>query len=111
MEAEDGTQSTVETDNLAVSAGETEVLNDTQNTAGTYNPAVSTVAGGANNPTPVATMTSVKLEPPTFVSAKKSYESYKRQLKKWMLARNKQALVVALSLPEEDESNIKEKVF
>ena len=81
METEDGTQSTVETDS----------------------PAVITVA------------CSVKLEPPTFVSVKKSYESYRRQLKTWMLAScvetKRQALVVALSLPEEDESNIKEKVF
>ena len=63
----------------------------------------------------VVTMTSIKLEPPTFVSAKKSYESYRRQLTTWMVAscveKKRQALVVALSLPEEDESNIKEKVF
>ena len=63
----------------------------------------------------VATMTSVKLEPPTFVSVKKSYESYRRQLTTWMRAssvdKSTQALVVALSLPEEDDSNIKEKVF
>ena len=63
----------------------------------------------------VRTVMTSKLEPPTFVSEKKSYESYRRQLTTWMRASaveaNTQALVVALSLPDDDDSNIKEKVF
>ena len=60
-------------------------------------------------------MAAIKLEPPSFVSDKKSYEAYKRELKVWSIAtgvsKDKQALVVALSLPEDHESNIKQKVF
>ena len=61
------------------------------------------------------TVMSVKLEPPTFISEKKSYDAYKRELTIWSIAtsvvKEKQALVVALSLPEQHDSNIKEKVF
>ena len=66
-------------------------------------------------PTVITMAAVVKLEPPTFISDKKSYEAYKRELKVWSIAtsleKSKQALVVALSLPEEHDSNIKEKVF
>ena len=47
-------------------------------------------------------MATFKLEPPSFVSEKKSYEAYKRELKIWSIAtgvsKDKQALVVTLSI-------------
>ena len=56
-------------------------------------------------------MATFKLEPPSFISEKKSYEAYKRELKIWSIAtgvsKDNQALVVTLSLPEDHESNIK----
>ena len=60
-------------------------------------------------------MTTVKLEVPKFSSTEKPYERYKVELSAWSLTttteKEKQGLVVALSLPEEDPSNIRDKVF
>ena len=60
-------------------------------------------------------MTSIRIEPPSFVSDRKSYDAYKRELTVWALAtsveKKKQALIIALSLPDTHDSNIKEKVF
>ena len=57
----------------------------------------------------------MKLQPPSFISERKSYDAYKRELKVWSIATSidkaKQALVIALSLPDDHDSNIKEKVF
>ena len=51
--------------------------------------------------------------PPVFKNGG-NYELYRKQILAWTeltdLAKNKQGIVVALSLPE-DETNIKEKVF
>ena len=45
----------------------------------------------------------------------KSYERYKQELLAWReiteLSKNKQGIAVALSLPENDENKIKDKVF
>ena len=55
-----------------------------------------------------------KINPPSFNSAK-SYERYKQELLAWReiteLSKNKQGIAVALSLPEDDENKIKDKVF
>ena len=55
-----------------------------------------------------------KINPPSFNSAK-SYERYKQELLAWReiteLSKNKQGIAVALSLPEDDEYKIKDKVF
>ena len=55
-----------------------------------------------------------KIEIPKF-SSKKPYDRYKVELEAWSLAtetkKEKQGLVVALSLPEDDESQIRDKVF
>ena len=52
--------------------------------------------------------------PPVF-NKTKSYESYKQELLAWKevtdLSSRKQAIAVALSLPEEDETQIRDKVF
>ena len=56
----------------------------------------------------------MKLKPPTFKSGK-SYERYKQELLAWRevtdISKEKQGISVALSLPEDDESGIREKVF
>ena len=60
-------------------------------------------------------MASLKLQPPSFISSKKTYDAYKKELKVWSIAssveKEKQALVVALSLPDDHDSHIKEKIF
>ena len=57
--------------------------------------------------------TNYKLSPPKFGG--KSYELYKIQLKAWKeitdVANEKQGIFIALSLPDQDETKIKEKVF
>jgi hypothetical protein len=59
-------------------------------------------------------MASSKINPPVY-GKDKSYERYKQELLAWRevtdLAKAKQGIVVALSLPENDTSNIREKVF
>ena len=56
----------------------------------------------------------ITVNPPAFNKAK-SYERYKQELLAWKevtdLSSRKQAIVVALSLPEEDETQIRDKVF
>ena len=55
-----------------------------------------------------------KINPPSFNSAK-SYERFKQELLAWReiteLSKNKQGIAVALSLPDDDENKIKDKVF
>lgn len=55
-----------------------------------------------------------RINPPSFTSAK-IYERYKQELLAWReiteLSKTEQGIAVALSLPEEDESQIKDKVF
>lgn len=55
-----------------------------------------------------------RINPPSFNSAK-SYERFKQEILAWReiteLSKTKQGIAVALSLPEEDESQIKDKVF
>ena len=55
-----------------------------------------------------------KINPPTFSKAK-SYELYKQEVLAWQeitdLAKEKQGVAIALSLPEDDDSQIREKVF
>ena len=59
--------------------------------------------------------TSMNLQPPSYVSETKTYEEYKRELNGWALVTNveksKQAIVVALSIPDDAEGNIKQKIF
>ena len=59
-------------------------------------------------------MAQTKLDDPKF-SSSKPYERYKIELNAWSLttstAKEKQGLTVALSLPEDDISNIRDKVF
>ena len=54
------------------------------------------------------------INPPSFSSAK-SYERLKQEILAWReiteLSKTKQGIAVALSLPEEDESQIKDKVY
>ena len=56
----------------------------------------------------------LKINPPIFSSAK-DYERYKVELQAWAritdVSKAKQAIAVALSLPEEDASGIRERVF
>lgn len=56
-----------------------------------------------------------KIEPPKFSTSGKPYERYKQELLAWRevtsLPKNKQAIAIALSLPEQDSSKIREKVF
>ena len=63
----------------------------------------------------VVMATSMNLQPPSFVSETKTYEQYKRELNGWALVtsveKTKQAIVVALSIPDEAEGNIKTKIF
>ena len=55
-----------------------------------------------------------KINPPSFNSAK-PYERFKQELLAWReiteLSKNKQGIAVALSLPDDDENKIKDKVF
>ena len=55
-----------------------------------------------------------KINPPKYNSLK-SYELYKQELLAWKeiteLAKEKRGVAIALTLPEEDESKIREKVF
>lgn len=55
-----------------------------------------------------------KITPPKY-SKSKGYERYKQELLAWIevtdFAKGKQGIVVALSLPEEDETGIRERVF
>ena len=55
-----------------------------------------------------------RINPPTFSKAK-SYELYKQEVLAWQeitdLAKEKQGVAIALSLPEDDDSQIREKVF
>ena len=57
--------------------------------------------------------TNYKLHPPAF--AGKTYELYKLQLEAWEALTDvpdeKQGLYIAMSLPDKDSSQIKEKVF
>ena len=54
------------------------------------------------------------INPPAFTKAK-SYERYKQEILAWKevtdISSRKQAKAVALSLPEEDETQIRDKVF
>ena len=56
----------------------------------------------------------ITINPPAF-NKTKSYERYKQELLAWKevtdLSSRKQAIVVALSLPEDDETQIRDKVF
>ena len=56
----------------------------------------------------------MKIRPPDFTKSK-SYERYKLELMAWRgvtdIDKKKQGVAVALSLPEDDESGIREKVF
>ena len=53
--------------------------------------------------------------PPVFNSVSKPYERYKEELKAWCIitdvAKVKQGVAIALSLPEDDPSGIRDKVF
>ncbi|MCG7877704.1 MAG: hypothetical protein N0C90_15405 [Candidatus Thiodiazotropha endolucinida] len=55
-----------------------------------------------------------RINPPTFNQAK-TYERFKQELLAWTeitdLSKDKQGIAIALSLPEDDESQIREKVF
>ena len=55
-----------------------------------------------------------RINPPSYSSGK-SYERFKQELLAWReiteLSKNKQGIAVALSLPEDDENKIKDKVF
>lgn len=55
-----------------------------------------------------------KINPPSFNSAK-SYERFKQEILAWReiteLSKKKQGIAVALSLPEDDENQIKDKIF
>lgn len=58
---------------------------------------------------------STKINPPSYNPKIKSYELYKQELLAWKeiteLDKKKQGVAIALSLPENDESRIREKVF
>ena len=53
--------------------------------------------------------------PPVFDSTSKSYDSYNEELKAWCIVKDlnkaKQGLAVALSMPENDASGVRDKVF
>ena len=55
-----------------------------------------------------------RINPPSLEKAK-NYELFKQEVMTWKeitdLAKNKQGIAVALSLPEDDEHQIKDKVF
>ena len=56
----------------------------------------------------------LKINPPKF-SSEKEYERYKVELQAWAriteVKKDKQGIAVALSLPEEDATGIRERVF
>lgn len=58
---------------------------------------------------------STKINPPLYNPKIKSYELFKQELLAWKevteLDKKKQGVAIALSLPENDESQIREKVF
>lgn len=60
-------------------------------------------------------MSSVRINPPDFSSTKKSYEHYKQEVNAWCtitdLPKKKQAAAIALTLPSDDVSGVREKVF
>ena len=55
-----------------------------------------------------------RINPPSLEKSK-NYERFKQEVLAWKeitdLAKNKQGIAVALSLPEDDEHQIKDKVF
>ena len=55
-----------------------------------------------------------RINPPTFNKGK-NYESFRQELTAWKeiteLSKDKQGIAIALSLPEDDESQIRQKVF
>ena len=55
-----------------------------------------------------------KINPPSFNSTK-SYERFKQELLAWKeiteISKNKQCIAVVLSLPDDDENKIKDKIF
>ena len=55
-----------------------------------------------------------RINPPSLEKAK-NYERFKQEVLAWKeitdLAKNRQGIAVALSLPEDDEHQIKDKVF
>ena len=55
-----------------------------------------------------------RINPPTFNKAK-TYERFRQELLAWTeitdLSKDKQGIAIALSLPDDDESQIREKVF
>ena len=55
-----------------------------------------------------------RINPPTFLKSK-NYERYRQELTAWReitdLTKEKQGIAIALSLPEEDETQIRQKVF
>ena len=57
----------------------------------------------------------MKLNPPSFVSNEKTYERWKTEIKAWELVTDvpqaKRGTVIALSLPDNDSSKIREQVF
>ena len=57
---------------------------------------------------------STRINPPTFLKSK-NYERYRQELIAWReitdLSKEKQGIAIALSLPEEDETQIRQKVF
>ena len=57
----------------------------------------------------------MKLNPPSFVSKEKSYERWKTEVKAWEMVTDvpqaKRGIAVALSLPENDSSRVREQVF
>ena len=63
----------------------------------------------------VVMATTLSLQPPSFVSDTKTYDEYKRELKGWALVtsveKKKQAIVVALSIPDSADGSIKQKIF
>ena len=63
----------------------------------------------------VVMATALSLQPPSFVSETKTYEEYKRELRGWALVtsveKKKQAIVVALSIPDSADGSIKQKIF
>lgn len=57
----------------------------------------------------------MRIDPPTFNTLEKSYERYKQELLAWRevtnLDKTKQGIAIALTLPDNDSKNIREKVF
>ena len=57
----------------------------------------------------------MKLNPPSFVGNEKTYERWKIEIKAWELVTDvpqaKRGIAIALSLPDNDSSMIREQVF